>query len=133
MKENPKFRGVYLDENNNPIEGTEFEAWHSRSMAVTVVVTNEDHTRFLFEVRGPGCPDEVGKLCMPCGYVAWDEWTKESAVREVYEETGVRLDPDTLRLFSINDSPEENRQNITLRYIAELSDAEFDLRVVNGI
>lgn len=133
MKENPRFKGVLIDENDNPIPDTEFTGWYSRSVAVTVIICDKTHTHFLVEKRGPGCPDNIGKWCLCCGYVNWDEWVGEvpedekhsdkvsldesAATREVYEETGLRISPNDLRFFGVNGSPFANRQNITIHYI----------------
>lgn len=125
-KENPKFKGVMVDFLNNPIEGTEFIGWHSRSCAVTVVIYNPITNTYLLEKRGPGCPDNIGKLCFPCGYLGWDETLKEAAVREVYEEIGVKINPDKLEFVGIQDSPNANRQNVTIRYKYRMSMSEMN-------
>lgn len=117
MKENAKFRGILLDENDKPIPDSEFTGWNSRSMAVTVIFTDTTHRYFVIEKRGPGCPDNIGKYCMPCGYLNWDETLAEAAARELYEETGLKADPDDLRMYGINDSVAENRQNVTVRFV----------------
>ena len=67
--------------------------WLSRSSAVTTTVLCcvENQYYILLGRRGVGCPDEVGKWNLPCGYLDWDETLSEAAVREVFEETGVNL------------------------------------------
>lgn len=122
-KENPKYQGVLLDENDKPIEGSEFKDWKSRSVAVVCAViskTKDGQWQFLVEKRGPGCPDNVGKFVLPCGYSAWEETLREAAVRELYEETGLKANPEDLRFAGLNDGVKENRQNITLRYVIEM-------------
>lgn len=132
-KDNPKFKGVILDKDNNPEAGTEFIGWHSRSCAVVVIITNKNHDFFLIEKRGKGCPDFVGKLCLPCGYLNWDETLVEAAQREVYEETGMFLSQDDLKFFKINDNPKNNRQNVSIYYIAEVEDSYIMDRINEGI
>jgi 8-oxo-dGTP pyrophosphatase MutT (NUDIX family) len=119
MKENRKFKGVFLDKNDQPIEGSDFVDWKSRSMAVAVIVCckKDNSLVFLAEKRGPGCPDNIGKYCFPCGYLNYDETLKEAAIRETYEETGIKLDPEKLQFININDNPKENRQNVTVRFM----------------
>lgn len=134
MKENPKFKGIELDNNNQPIEGTEFIGWHSRSLAVVVVITDPAHQHFLVEKRGVGCPDNVGKLCLPCGYLNWDETLKDAAIREVYEETGLFIKQDQLQMLQINDNVDNNRQNVSVYFIAEIdSDEILDKMNSDGI
>lgn len=67
--------------------------WLSRAVAVvnTVWCITNDEVMLLLGKRGPGCPDEVGKWNLPCGYLDWDETLKEAAERETWEETGVNI------------------------------------------
>ncbi|HUS13581.1 MAG TPA: NUDIX domain-containing protein [Chloroflexia bacterium] len=41
----------------------------------------------------------IGGLALPGGYIGWDETWQEAGAREVWEETGLRLDPGTIRDF----------------------------------
>jgi len=95
--------------------------WISRSVAVSVAIYGIDDSGnywFLSEKRGPGCPDNVGKWTFPCGYLDFDETLKEGAAREIYEETGLRINTRFLEFYGIRDDPKkENRQNIVIRYI----------------
>ena len=100
------------------------EYWISRSMAVMGIIVSEkdDKLYFVVEKRGPGCPDEVGKWCCPCGYLAWDETRREAVLREIYEETGLDYrgheDSESLIEWTVMDLPEDNeRQNVTTRYV----------------
>ena len=45
---------------------------------------------------------------------------REAAVRELYEETGLKAKPEDLKFAGLNDGVKENRQNITLRYVIEM-------------
>ena len=96
--------------------------WIARNIAALVMVLgyDKDLNRYvLANKRGPKTPDPEfrGCWCMPCGYLDYNETIKEAAVREVFEETGVKLNPEDLELFYINDIPEEDkRQNVTFRY-----------------
>ena len=96
--------------------------WISRSIATMCVVVGKDsktkEIKVLAERRGPGCPDNIGKLVVPCGYLDFDETLKEAAVREIYEETGLKLSVDDLTMTGINDAVSENRQNVTIRFMA---------------
>lgn len=102
---------------------TEEEFWVPRSTAVCVMILCKGEV--LLEKRGPGCPDEVGKYCMPCGYLGRNETIPEAAVREVYEETGLMFSTSDLHPAGINDSPSANRQNITHRFLIEIDDTSL--------
>lgn len=97
------------------------EYWISRSVAVVMFVYGYDKFRneyILAEQRGPGTPDPefVGCWCLPCGYVDFDETIEEAASREVFEETGVRIDSYDWYLYDFNSDPKsDKRQNITFR------------------
>lgn len=125
MMDNPRYKGILIDRNNVPIPGTDFFGWKSRSLAVTIVILSKTRSGLyeaLVEKRGPGCPDYVGSWCCPCGYLGWDETLKEAAVREVYEETGLELKEEELSLLGIDDDPEANRQNVTVRFYCEIDE-----------
>ncbi len=95
------------------------EYWISRSVAVAVVVFSysmEDGYVVLANRRGEGAADFQGLWNVPCGYLDFDETLKEAAVREVFEETGYRLDINHLQMRKISDSPSENHQNITVAF-----------------
>lgn len=112
--------------------------WISRSIAVTAIVVCTDEEGmpyFLAEKRGPGCPDNVGKWCCPCGYLGWGETRREAVTREIFEETGLdyRGVEDGLYEWMTMDDPGDNeRQNVTTRYVLpadydELSSYDFSL------
>lgn len=67
--------------------------WLSRASTVVVTVwcfvQNTPH--LLLGKRGEGCPDQIGKWNLPCGYLDWNETLTEAAYREVFEETGVNI------------------------------------------
>jgi ADP-ribose pyrophosphatase YjhB (NUDIX family) len=53
-----------------------------------------------------GIPPAVGKLALPGGYIGLGETWQEAGAREVFEETGVRIDPagiDDFRVRSASD------------------------------
>jgi 8-oxo-dGTP pyrophosphatase MutT (NUDIX family) len=105
------------------------QLFHSRSVAVVAVLVcmNPDgECRIAIEKRGnhPGL-DKKGLWCLPCGYLDWDESGKDAVRREVWEEVGLNLDeyknvmvggPSLDNPYFVKTEPDENRQNITLRY-----------------
>jgi ADP-ribose pyrophosphatase YjhB (NUDIX family) len=49
-------------------------------------------------------PPAVGELALPGGYVDLNETWQQAAVRELYEETGVRIDAGEVRHFRTHSS-----------------------------
>lgn len=92
--------------------------WFSRSVAVATAVLLNDNASgewyVLANQRGSGTPDYRGYWNLPCGYLDYNEDANEAAVREVREETGIRLNPSQLKSFGYSASPYENRQNVCI-------------------
>lgn len=112
------------------------EYWISRSVAAVSFIfckMEDDEYYVLCNKRGEGTPDFQGYWNCPCGYVDFDERIIEAAAREVYEETGYIIDPAMLNNFGdVNDDPNENRQNITFRYYAVVTNPQHTrLRIKN--
>jgi 8-oxo-dGTP pyrophosphatase MutT (NUDIX family) len=101
--------------------------YHSRSVAVIMVLLGQQDDGYYvaIEKRGtaPGL-DKQGLWCLPCGYLDWDESGPEGIARELWEEVGidVRMIKDSLdgkylnQPWFVKTDPDENRQNVTLRY-----------------
>jgi 8-oxo-dGTP pyrophosphatase MutT (NUDIX family) len=112
------------------------ELWYSRSVTVVgLVVAESKNSNSLYVLttkRGKNCPDEVGKYCLPCGYVDFDETTEEAMSRELYEETGIYLSSNGWNLIKCSSQPVGN-QNINLLYKFTPKDDEIlyitDLRL----
>lgn len=98
--------------------------WISRAVAVTGCIFTKLNGQWcvLANKRGEGTPDFQGYWNMPCGYLDFDETTKEAVIREVYEETGVVVNPEYLHFWTFNDAIDSNRQNVTFRYYALIDD-----------
>jgi len=101
------------------------EHWISRSIAAVVCIIAKDRSgdEYVLAVqRGKGTPDPeyVGKYCMPCGYLDYDETIAQAAQREVKEETGLTFPVTDFKLVTINDNPfDDKRQNVTFRYLVK--------------
>ena len=101
------------------------EHWISRSIAAVVCIIAKDKSgdEYVLAVqRGKGTPDPeyVGKYCMPCGYLDYDETVAQAAQREVKEETGLTFPVSDFKLVTINDNPfDDKRQNVTFRYLVK--------------
>ena len=113
------------------------EHWISRSCAVVGVVTiylNEIEYVLIVK-RGTG-GDNVGKYCLPCGYIDWNENGYDAFKREIFEETGIDLDSHNNYLsekillnekqpFYVSTTPMNNRENISLYFKYDIDSDEF--------
>lgn len=110
--------------NNFPVEHEGKTYWVSRSMAVSCFVFSPIGGKWcvLANQRGEGTPDFQGYWNAPCGYLDYDETTEQAAIREVYEETGVKLNRVTF--WGYEDNPKANRQNVTFRFYSIIHDTQ---------
>ncbi len=104
-----------------------FLGWFSRSMAVAIFVYCKDQDGdwcVLASERGEEAADYRGFWNCCCGYLDFNETTKEAALRELYEETGVFITDESLVTFiGYEDNIQANRQNVTFRFAAFIDDA----------
>jgi 8-oxo-dGTP pyrophosphatase MutT (NUDIX family) len=79
--------------NNFPITKDGKVYWVARNVAVACFVFAPINGEWcvLANQRGKGTPDFQGLWNCPCGYLDYNETTKEAAKREVYEETGIKI------------------------------------------
>jgi 8-oxo-dGTP pyrophosphatase MutT (NUDIX family) len=103
---------------NFPIEHEGKTYWISRAVAVAGYVFDYcDGKLFVLAAkRGKGSSDFQGYWNIPCGYLDFDETTAEACCRELDEETNLKIYPNNLHLFDVEDSPTANKQNVTFRY-----------------
>lgn len=77
----------------------------------TVVVVRVPIAGGLLMIRRALPGDGEGQLALPGGYQMLGQSWQEAGAREVREETGVVLDPSTLRLLTVVTTP-DTRQNL---------------------
>lgn len=85
--------------------------WKNPLPAVMVLVTvipQPGATGGLLCVRR-GIDPQKGKLCLPGGFLEVGETWREAAVRELQEETGLSLSPNSIRLYSVEDGTRRDR------------------------
>ena len=103
-----------------------FIGWFSRSMATALFVfCKNSHGDWcvLASERGIESADFHGMWNCPCGYLDYDETTRECAVRECFEETGVKRPSESIEFIGYEDDPiTANRQNVTFRFMAKITD-----------
>jgi 8-oxo-dGTP pyrophosphatase MutT (NUDIX family) len=104
--------------------------WNGRNIAVVGVfgcITPDNEVYVLIEKRGTNPNlDKQGMWCLPCGYLDWDETAEEAIARESWEEVGLDLEQmlkehtiyshNLRKPWDVKSKPDENRQNVTLRY-----------------
>lgn len=103
---------------NFPIYKDGKEYWVARNVAVVCFVFTyiKGEWYVLANQRGKGTPNYQGLWNCPCGYLDYNETTKQTAIREVYEETGLKI--NDAEFWSFNDDPEkDDLQNVTFRYV----------------
>lgn len=113
------------------------EYWISRSMAIVGIVYSispvTGEVLFLVSKRGKGSPDEIGKWQLTCGYLDFDETKKEAVKRELYEELGLKVDLSDIHFFyEVDDPKRDKRQNVTTRYLVELSYENLKNQIQSG-
>lgn len=127
------------------------KVWLSRSCAVAGIVVAktpgpEGEIFIACAERGTGCPDFVGYQNLVCGYLDWNESGTEAFIRETWEEIGLNilnlihldtfkvLKNDLAQPWKVADSPDQNIQNVTLRYglVVEV-EKEADLPVLTVV
>ena len=108
--------------------------WISRSVAVVCVVIRRinNNLQVLIERRGNGV-DNSGKLCLPCGYLDFNETIEEAVKRELLEETGFQANINKLNFYKFDSSPKSAHQNVSFfyNYFAEANE-DFDLKRAIG-
>ena len=106
-----------------------FIGWFSRSMATALYLFCRDKNKQLYVLaseRGKGAADFNGYWNCTCGYLDFNENTMDCAVRELYEETGVKIDKSDIVFVGYEDSPKANRQNVTFRFAGVIGDKTID-------
>ncbi len=103
---------------NFPINYNGETYWISRAVGVVGYIFCLDDNKLLIlaNKRGSGTPDFQGYWNCPCGYLDFDETTKEACSREIAEETNLYVNPNNLQLYNVEDDPSANKQNVTFRY-----------------
>jgi ADP-ribose pyrophosphatase YjhB (NUDIX family) len=51
-------------------------------------------------------PPKAGELALPGGFINYDEIWQEAGAREVFEETGLRIDPAEINEFRVRSAPD---------------------------
>lgn len=113
MSNNQKKNFSFTDD-----EGQEF--WVSRSCTTETIIFNKVNGEWcvLANKRGKGCVNNVGLWNVPAGYLDYNETLEDCALRETFEETGVKLNKNQLNLFEVDSTcdNEHKSQNVIIAY-----------------
>lgn len=110
---------------NFPIIKDNKEYWVARNVAIAcfVFTSINGEWHILANKRGDGTPDYQGYWNCPCGYLDYNETIEQAVIREVFEETGIKL--LSTKFFGFNDAPTDDHQNITFKYYSILKEPQF--------
>lgn len=112
---------------NKSVEIDGRKVYIDRSVGVTIMVMCADSDGELCVLcnrRGIGKKDGGGLWNIPSGYLDWDETAEQCAVREVYEECGIKIPIDKLTLTEVSTDPKNNKQNVLFRFFIFLEGEE---------
>lgn len=102
---------LWLDNPTGKIAKGEFcrscARFNARPMATNVILLKD--SQILLVQRGDE-PDK-GWWDLPGGYLDWDETVEQGAARELKEETGLVVDPASLKLFHVFSTPQNKAKN----------------------
>lgn len=118
------------------------EIWVSRSVTVLAILIfiHQQQIYVPLNKRGPDLPSEVGKWCLPGGYLDYDETIGGAVMREVWEELGLDLDylqthhrlEGSLDQPSLVFSEPRRSQNVTMHYpLVVFLNPDADLPTLN--
>ena len=97
-----------------------FIFYHNPTPAAGAIVIQED--KLLLVKRAH--PPRIGWWCFPAGFMEWQEHPAQTAVREVGEETGLKI--ELVRFFQVyagNDDPRTNA--VLILYLARVVGGEL--------
>lgn len=100
-----------------------------RSVGVVILVfaRKNDQWYILCNKRGQRTSECKLKWNLPSGYLDWGEDGIEAAIRELYEECGLKVPYSWVIEAEHSTSPNENRQNVIFRYFTIVPSHWMDL------
>lgn len=107
------------------------DVWEVRSTVVIPIVFKLDEKTgdlyTLVEQRGSAVT-HTGEWCCPCGFLGWDESLEEACQREVKEETGLKLDLNSIKFYEVSTNKYETKQTVDHWYFCiASSDQDFNI------
>lgn len=99
--------------------------WYSRSLTTVGYVFCKGKSGkwcVLANKRGPGCPTDIGKWNVPCGYIEHGTNAVDNCLKEIKEESGLVLMPENLIYLWTDTRPDDGKQNMDMTFYAVLPD-----------
>lgn len=84
--------------------GCERTTWKNPTPVAVMLVPVRDPLGLIVIRRG--IEPQIGSLALPGGYVDWEEDWRAAGAREVREETGIELDPESIGAFDVASPPD---------------------------
>lgn len=102
--------------------------WYSRSLACNAILLSKIKGELcvLACKRGQGCEFHKGLWNVPGGFIDFDEDAKDAARRELFEETGVKLDRSRLWFFRLDTTPRSKRQTMIASFVGIFDSKEVE-------
>ena len=94
--------------------------WYSRSLACNIGVfrINNDEYEVLACKRGQGCEFNKGLWNIPGGFIDFNENAAQCAIRELFEETGVKIPEKKVTFYRLSTNPRGVRQTMNASHYA---------------
>lgn len=109
-------------------ENPESTQYHTPSLTTDVVLiaADEKGQMHVLLIKRKNPPYQ-GCWAFPGGFIDKDETTKKCALRELKEETGIRLNEDDLRFLLVADDPKRDPRKhvISIVYLAKAEMSDF--------
>lgn len=117
------------EKKNFPLRHNGRTIWYSRSVATTLFTFGKKNNEWyvLATKRGKGTPDFQGYWNCQSGYLEFDVDGKDNCLKELKEECGITIPRDLIVFDSVNTKPTENKQNVGIRYVANVGEITEEL------
>ena len=90
-----------------------------------VIINFAEYTEFckasvLLVQRGFEAKNHPGEWCLPGGHLEDNETIVDCTIRECFEETGIKLNPKKVELFTWEDNPKQSSKFIMMDFFCPL-------------
>lgn len=101
-------------------ESCDFVFYQNPVPAAGAIIVEDDKVLMVKRAH----PPKVGWWCFPAGFMEWNEHPSQTAVREVEEETGLKIELKSFfEVYSGNDDPRNNA--VLMLYLADVVGGEL--------